>query len=128
MALNLVVGNIYNFNVYPNTVLGFRFLGYKLSSIMDFNTANKFANILNLHNIIYPYLPSGTPSNYMNYTYYMFVKNDRRVVVADAWIIPSSIEVTNEIETLIKLKNVNSTMLNVITEQLRVLGVSFELL
>lgn len=124
---NLQINNYYNFSLYPNTVIGTSFRNAKLISILDYNTALKFSNVELYNKQIYPYLPEGTPSNYHNYIYYLFLYKDKKIVIADTWIIPSSIEVSTSTTYTITLENISNSQLNIIRDQLRVLGISFSI-
>ena len=124
---NLQINNYYNFSLYPNTVIGTSFRNAKLISILDYNTALKFSNVELYNKQIYPYLPEGTSSNYHNYIYYLFLYKDKKIVIADTWIIPSSIEVSTSTTYTITLENISNSQLNIIRDQLRVLGISFSI-
>lgn len=124
---NLQINNYYNFSLYPNTVVGTSFRNAKLISILDYNTALKFSNVELYNKQIYPYLPSGTPSNHHNYIYYLFLYKDKKIVIANTWIIPSSIEVSTSTTYTITLENISNSQLNIIRDQLRVLGISFSI-
>lgn len=118
----------YNFSLYPNAVLGTVYQNTKLVSILDYNIALKFANIELLHKQIYPYLPPGTNPDLTSYTYYLFKHNDKDLVIADSWIIDSSIEETSGLNYNLRLNNITSSQYNIIRDQLRLLGISFDIL
>lgn len=124
----LTLNKHYNFSLYPNSVLGTVYRNAKLISILDYNIALKFANVDLLQRQIYPYLPPGTNSDHTNYTYYLFKHNDKNLVIADTWIIESSVEETSGLNYTLRLNNITPTQLNMIRDQLRLLGVSFDIL
>jgi hypothetical protein len=117
----------YNFSLYPNSVLGTVYQNTKLVSILDYNIALKFANIELLQKQIFPYLPPGTSSDHTKYTYYLFKHNDKNLVIADAWIIDTSIQETSGLNYTLRLNNITSSQLNIIRDQLRLLGISFDI-
>jgi len=119
------INNYYNFSLYPNSVIGTLFRNAKLISILDYNIALKFANIELYQKQIFPYLPEGTSSNYTNYTYYLFLYKNKKIIIANTWIIPTSIEVSSANTYTITLENISTSQLNIIRDQLRVLGISF---
>lgn len=122
------IGKHYNFSLYPIPILGSYYKNCKLVSILDYDTALKFDNIELLAKSAYPYLPPNTPSNHKNYTYYLFKNNNKNLVVADNWIVQNSIEEVTSINYTLRLNNVSSAQLNAITDQLRLLGISFDIL
>lgn len=124
----LTINKHYNFSVYANSVLGTTYKNTKLLSILDYRTALKFANIELLHRQVYPYLPPNTLSDHTKYSYYLFSYNDKEVVIADVWILPSSIEETEGLNFTLRLNNITSNQLAVIRDQLRLLGISFDIL
>lgn len=123
----LTINKYYDFSLYPNSVLGTNYTNAKLISILDYNTALKFSNIELLQKQIYPYLPPGTIADHTNYTYYLFKYNNKNLVIADVWIIESSITVTTGLTYTLKLNNITSNQLAIIRDQLRLLGISFDI-
>ena len=123
----LSINNYYNFAVYANTVIGTSFNSAKLISIMDYYTAIKFSNIELTQKQVSPYLPPGTLTDNKKYTYYLFTTNNSTVVVADAWIIPNSVVQSESNTYTLTLNNVSSIQLNIIRDQLRLLGIAFQI-
>lgn len=123
----LSINKHYNFSVYANSVLGTDYKNVKLVSILDYSTALKFENIVLMHRQVYPYLPPGTHNDETKYTYYLFKYNDKHLVLADVWIIPTSIEETQGLNYTLKLNNITSTQMSIIRDQLRLLGISFDI-
>ena len=125
---NLNLNNFYSFSLYPNTVLGNSFSNAKLVAILDYNNALKYGNIELFQNQIAPYLPPGTSLNNVLYTYYLFEIDNKKIIVADAWLMPNSILQTNGLNYVIKLNNITAQQYTTIRDQLRLLGVSFDLI
>jgi hypothetical protein len=122
------LNKFYNFSLYPISILGSSYSNAKLISIMDYRTALKFDNIELLNVQIYPYLPPGTPSDHTAYTYYLFYVDGKTVVLASYWIIDESIEELTTLTKTIRFNNISDTQFTVIRDQLRLLGVSFDVL
>lgn len=118
----------YGFSLYPNSVLGTVYKNAKLVSILDYTTALKFSNIELLHKQIYPYLPPGTNPNHIEYTYYLFKHNDKDVVIADVWIIDGSVEESSGLNYTIRLNNISNAQYSAVRDQLRLLGIPFDIL
>lgn len=125
--LSLTINKYYNFSLYHNSVLGVSYTNAKLISILDYNTALKFSNVELLHKQIYPYLPPNTLRDHTKYTYYLFNYNNKNIVIADVWIVASSIEETTGLSYTIRLNNITSSQLSIVRDQLRLLGISFEI-
>lgn len=123
----LTINKHYNFSVYANSILGTTYKNTKLVSILDYTTALKFGNIELLHRQIYPYLPPNTLADHTKYTYYLFQYNGKTIVIADVWILQNSIEETEGLNYTLKLNNITSTQLTIIRDQLRLLGIAFDI-
>lgn len=123
----LSTNKYYNFSVYANSVLGTVYKNAKLVSTLDYRKALKEANIELLQRQIYPYLPPGTPSDHTKYTYYVFEYNGKEITLADVWIEQTSIEETSGLNYTLKLNNITSPQLTTIRDQLRLLGISFDI-
>lgn len=117
----------YNFSVYANSILGTNYTNARLVSILDYTTALKFANIELLHRQVFPFLPPQTLSDQTQYTYYLFSHRGKDVVLADVWIEPYGIEETQGLNHTLNLINVTPTQLAVLRDQLRLLGISFNI-
>ena len=123
----LSTNRYYNFSVYANSVLGTAYKNAKLVSTLDYRKALKEDNIDLLQRQIYPYLPPGTPSDHTKYTYYVFEYNGKEITLADVWIEQTSIEETQGLNYTLRLNNITSPQLTTIRDQLRLLGVSFDI-
>lgn len=123
----LTINKHYNFSVYANSILGTAYKNTKLISILDYTTALKFGNIELLHRQIYPYLPPNTLADHTKYTYYLFQYNGKTIVISDVWILQNSIEETEGLNYTLKLNNITSTQLTIIRDQLRLLGIAFDI-
>lgn len=121
----LTINNHYNFSVYANSILGTTYRNARLVSILDYKTALKFSNIVLQHNRVYPYLPANTLEDATKYTYYKFEVGGKEVVLADVWIVDTSIEMSTGTDHTLKLINVSSGQLSTVRDQLRLLGISF---
>lgn len=124
----LSINKYYNFSVYANSVLGTTYTNAKLVSILDYHTALKFGNIELLHKQVFPYLPTGTPSDNTKYTYYLFNYLGSNIVLADVWLLDSSIVETLGLNYTVRLNNISNTQYTIVRDQLRLLGISFDIL
>jgi hypothetical protein len=95
--------------------------------MFDYNTALKFSNIELRQKQVYPYLPPGTSSVHTDDTYYLFNVNGVEVVIASTWIIATSVVETVGLNHNLRLNNISVQQLAVIKDQLRLLGVSFDI-
>lgn len=122
------IGSYYNLTPYHPGILGGSYSNLMLKSILDYETALKFADILGIHRQIFPYLPEGTPADYTRYTYYLFKKGDKNLVIAHEWIVPSSLVETTGVSYTLRLNNISPEKYTVVRDQLRLLGISFDVL
>lgn len=125
----LKVGFHYNFSVHANSTLGTSYKNVRLVSILDYQTALRFSNIPLQHRHIFPYLPVGTPSDATKYTYYLFrTVSGQEVVLADIWLIDTTIVQTEGVDQTVVLRNVTSGQVAIVRDQLRLLGIGFSFL
>ena len=123
----LQINKHYSFSVYANSILGTNYRDAKLLAIFDYKTALRFENIDLLNKQVYPYLPPNTLIDHTKYTYYLLDLKDKTVVIADTWIKQNSVEETSGQTYTVKLNNVTTHQLNIIRDQLRLIGVSFDI-
>ena len=121
----LVINQHYHFSVHANAVLGVKYRNARLVSLLDYHTALKFANVVLLHKQVYPYLPSETLADQTKYTYYLFKVDGRDVVLADVWIRHETVVLSDGVTRNISLQGVSAAEMEIITEQLRLLGINF---
>ena len=125
---SLLINKYYNFSVYANSILGTTYTNAKLISILDYHTALKFDNVELIHKQVFPYLPTGTPSDNTKYTYYLFSYNGKNIVLADVWLLYSSVVETLGLNYTIRLNNISTSQYTIVRDQLRLLGISFDTL
>lgn len=90
--MNLKISTTYTFQTKSPAFLGSVIQNARLKQIMDADQARKCAPIDMLYAKILPTLPQGTPSTPDYATYYLFKgENGSDIVMADAWIIESSV-------------------------------------
>lgn len=124
----MTINRSYDLSVYATSVFGSgHFYGAKLLGIYGYDMVKKFDNIDARQKQVYPYLPENTPSDHTKYTYYHFKVKGKDIYLATEWIVPKSIK-EGEGETYrITLKNVTPTEVAIVRDQLRVLGLDFEI-
>lgn len=125
--MTLSVNNFYNFSLHTNPVLGITYLNARLVGVLDYQSALKLSNVVLLHRQIYPYLPAGTVEDQSKYTYYHFIVGGKSVVLADVWLIDSSVELSTGSIYTVRLMNITTAQAAVIRDQLRLLGVVFSM-
>lgn len=69
MAYPFELKKVYNFDVYPATILGNDFQNVTIMAVMDYESAIQLADIPARHVNVFPYLPSGTPDDPAMYDY-----------------------------------------------------------
>lgn len=122
------INKTYRLSLHASSILGSGLRSAKLVSILDARTARRISstNIDVLHKQIFPYLPPEAPNDINRYTFYLFEVNGKEKVIADYWIIPSSIEEDIVADTTLTLKGVSVQDVQIISEQLRLMGIRFE--
>ena len=104
VQITLEIGKIYTFNTLSPVFLGAVIERAKLKSIVDADTARRFAPIDQLHAQVYPTLPQGSPKDVNSSLYYVFEgQNKTSVVVAGPWIDMTSLEVIEHIDITVRI-------------------------
>lgn len=122
------INDHYSFSTYSNPVIASSYKGLKLISMVSYQMATKFANIDLIQKQIYPYLPPGTPNNHTKYTYLIFEHNNKTEVIAEEWIIPNSVSQSEGKSYTLVLNNITATKMAIVRDQLRLLGISYNIL
>lgn len=123
--LTPTINNHYDFLVYANSILGASFQNARLVSILDYQTALKFDNVVLMHRQVFPYLPEGTLEDLTRYSYYLFKVGEHSVLLADVWIVSQSLTLSTGSSHSLTLLNVSANQLSIVRDQLRLLGISF---
>lgn len=104
MTVAFEIGKVYTFNTLSPVFLGAIIERAKLKSIVDADTARRFAPIDQLHAQVYPTLPANSPKDVSSSIYYVFEgQNKSTVVLASSWIDHTSIEVIEHIDITIRI-------------------------
>lgn len=123
----LVVDKHYNFSVHAPSILGSNYKNARLMSILNYQTALRFGDVVLRHRQVYPYLPADTDNDQTKYKYYLFDIGGRWVVLADVWLIPESVEVTTGGTVVIRMHNITDAQVTILRDQFRLMGLSFDI-
>lgn len=123
----LDISSTYNFSVYANSVLGSSYKGAKLVSVLDYSMAVRFGSVDMINKQVRPMLPPGTPTDHRKFKYYIFDYRGRELLIAEPWIVPGSIELTEGVSYTLTLNSVSDHQVSLIRDQLSLLGISYEL-
>jgi hypothetical protein len=95
--MDIEVGGIYSFSVYPVAVLGTNFKNALVMSIFDAETAQMMGfDILAQHALVYPSLPGSTVNNPSKYKYLRIrLPSGATQIIAMEWINPATLESVN---------------------------------
>lgn len=104
MTVAFEIGKVYTFNTLSPVFLGAIIERAKLKSIVDADTARRFAPIDQLHAQVYPTLPANSPKDVNSSVYYIFEgQNKSTVVLSKSWIDETSIEVIEHIDITVRI-------------------------
>jgi hypothetical protein len=109
--MDIEVGGIYSFSVYPVAVLGTNFKNVLVMSILDAESAQALGlDILAQHALIYPSLPSTTVNNPQKYKYLKIkLPSGLTQIIAKEWINPTTLEVVTLGRFTVVLDNQSSS-------------------
>lgn len=116
-------GKTLNFTTISPALLGGGWTNVKLLSIVDYDTARRFSDILGKHVGLSPYLPAGTPNDYRQYYYAKLQRADDSIhYLGVPWIVESSVEVVVETDILVRIKGKSHDDLLNIRQALMAIG------
>ena len=120
--MSFEIGKSYNFSTIAPTTLGAIFSNMKVVSILDFNIAIKFSDIVSIRSKVL----QETTNNLLpmrDISYIMF-ENEYKdtVVLAEDWVVPSSIVAIDNININIAIKNITTEDKILINNTLTALG------
>lgn len=106
--MNLEVGKTYTFSTRAPALLGQTIERVRLTSIMDFQTANLKENISRKFRNIYPTLPEGTPDDPEAALYYGFrTEFGQDIIVANFWIDEESLVEISLVKAVVTFPSVS---------------------
>lgn len=124
---NSYTGKTVNFAVYPSSIITSDFTNVKIEGIVSAKVATGYAgfNPVTAHANIYPYLPTGAPTDYNSYEYVLVTfANGNEGVVGLPWIIPESVSEVTGITVTVTLTNQSTSAVDDITKALVLNGIT----
>jgi hypothetical protein len=118
-------GRIFTFKTLCPTILGETVSQAKLVQMCDFNTARTISNVEAMSATVFPYLPTGTPADFRNYTYLVFEVNTKKLCLALPWIDLTNAAIVTVTSATINVTNADSVALNKIASFMVALGLNF---
>lgn len=101
---------IYNFKLYPSSVIAPELNNAKVIAIMDGDTASQFFDLAAVHVSVKPYLPPSTDTDPFQYTYLRLqTEVGGETFIAYEWIDPSTITAITNDTCEIVLSNFNAS-------------------
>lgn len=117
------IGKSYTFLTNAPSVLGAEIKNAKLLGLFDYSTAITYENINLKFRTIYPLLPAGTPDDPASCIYYRFLsESGEKIIIADQWIIESSIEVVEHISFKVVFENTSLQDISRVRDAVNALG------
>lgn len=110
MAYPVEVGKVYDFSVYPSTVIPGDYTNVTVISILDAESARAMADIDAIHAAVYPFLPQGTIDDASGY-YYLRValNNGVKTVLGITWIDIATITERSNVKIYALIEDASST-------------------
>jgi hypothetical protein len=103
------IRQVYNFDVYPSSVIGSNFKGVTVLAIMDSETANKEFDTQSAHIQIYPFVP-GMVNDPKGYDYIRIrTISGETTIIGIPWIKEETIQLVESRTITVKLGNVSAS-------------------
>ncbi len=110
MSYPFELKKVYNFDVYPSTILGDDFRNVTILSIMDYESALQLADVAAIHVNVYPYLPAGLPDDPSQYDYVRIrTASGQSTILGISWINLDTVELVESRRMTIKIDGVGSS-------------------
>lgn len=110
MSYPFELKKVYNFDVYPSTILGDDFRNVTILSIMDYESALQLADVAAIHVNVYPYLPTGLPDDPSQYDYVRIrTASGQSTILGISWINLDTVELVESRRMTIKIDGVGSS-------------------
>jgi len=105
---SIVLNSYVNFTLANAAILGNGYSDAQVLGILDYDSANAYGNMAQLHAAIYPSLPPGTPNDYTAYPYLkILTASGQKTAVGLPWIVDSSFVIQQAAKLTIVLDSVN---------------------
>lgn len=110
MSINFQLRQVYDFDVYPSSLIGNNFKGVTILAIMDRQTANKEVDVQALHIQIYPLLPANSvPNNPDGYDYVKIkTQSGETTVLGLPWIKEDTVKLVESRTIQVKIGGVSA--------------------
>lgn len=116
------INKVYNFNTLAPDILGSRYEGFKVKSMMTAEEAMKYRDIYTLHQNLVPAI-TGLPINAGDCVFMLLESKDKETtILAIEYIDPASITLVETINIRVELLDVSTDDLAVVTSRFKELG------
>lgn len=108
MAYNFLIGQTYNFQVYP-PMLGNDWQNVKVTSVMSYEDAMKQQDVTSLHIKFFPYFgqPTNTPNDPASYLYIKVkTQSGATTILGVAWINDSTVQMVTAQTATVTIANI----------------------
>jgi hypothetical protein len=101
---------VYNFDVYPTSILGNDFRSITILAILDYETALQTVDIPAIHTNVYPHLPSGIPDDPSQYDYIRIrTASGNATILGIPWINLDTLELVQSQRITVKIEGVSGS-------------------
>lgn len=110
MSINFQLRQVYDFDVYPSSLIGNNFKGVTILAIMDRQTANKEVDVQALHIQIFPLLPANSAPNDPDGYDYVKIKTQsgETTILGMPWIKADTVRLVESRTIMVKIGGVAS--------------------
>lgn len=123
MSYPFEIRKVYNFEVYPATIIPGDYTKVTILGIIDPDSARQLADINSLHVNVYPYLPVGTPDDASAYDYVKVkLNNGVTTVLGIPWINQTTVQEVSSIKIYVLIDDVTTSDLDRVRQALTMNG------
>lgn len=115
---------VYSFETYAPDILGTSHKRMKCIGKMDFDLANREADVYVKHQTVYPLLPTGSVRDPRSLQYFLFkTSTNEKIIFAQSWIKDNSVTIDQLTTGIVTINNITIDQENTIRNALLTNGI-----
>lgn len=111
LTSEIKVGQTISFSIYPSSYIGLDFTRVKVDAAFSAQVAGLLGlDVMGMHAAVYPSLPTNTPNDPLQYTYYQVIlQSGNKTIIAGEWIMADTLTVDSVSPLTLYWSNVSAT-------------------
>jgi len=125
MSNPFTLRGVYNFTTYAPHILKSEFRNATCVTLTNYTTASQISDVATIHSQVYPSLPPGTPTDFRQIDYAIFLlPTGQTTIMGIPWIKPDSIQKVQSVTITAKIVASDANDLPAIQQALASIGLT----